>query len=115
MARRRCSSNCSRPRKRSPAECSSPALFAARAVMEPADFYNEFSPILKGLSEKRGKKNDLDQARARALLSALTANTEHHPFRHGMVGRRYVKRVSARSLARARSAVARRGRRCRVT
>ena len=75
-----------------------PALFAARAVMEPADFYNEFSPILKGLSEKRGKKNDLDQARARALLSALTANTEHHPFRHGMVGRRYEKRVSDNPL-----------------
>ncbi len=66
----------------------SPALFAGRAVMEPADFYEEFSPILKGISEKRGKKNSVDRERASALLSALLLDTEHHAYPIGMVGRR---------------------------
>jgi hypothetical protein len=72
----------------------SPALFAGRAVMEPAEFYNEFSPILKGLSEKRGKKNSVDHDRARALLSALMVNNEHFPHRSGMVGPRFLMRKS---------------------
>jgi hypothetical protein len=50
------------------------ALFAARATMTPAEFYEEFSPLLKGLSEKRTKKNSAEHDRGQALLAALNSD-----------------------------------------
>lgn len=63
-----------------------PALLAARATMTSADFYGEFSPLLKGLSEKRTKKNSAEQERATALLGVLTAGDNNHrgPYRPWM-------------------------------
>jgi hypothetical protein len=59
----------------------SPAIFAARATMTPADFFKEFSPSLTGLSEKRAKKNSAERERAEALVSVLTASDdEDRPY-----------------------------------
>jgi hypothetical protein len=47
-----------------------PALRAAREIMTPAAFYQEFSPMLADLSSKRGKKGR-EAERAAALAAAL--------------------------------------------
>jgi hypothetical protein len=60
----------------------SPALFAARATMTPAEFYEEFSPLLKGLSEKRTKKNGAEHDRGQALLAALNSDSYVLPYFH---------------------------------
>ena len=60
-----------------------PALYAARATMTPAKFYEEFSPLLKALAEKKGKKGP-ERERAEALLGVLTAedaNYRHFAYR----------------------------------
>jgi hypothetical protein len=63
-----------------------PAMLAARATITPADFYNEFSPLLKGLSEKRTKKNSAEHDRATALLAVLQADDDEraNPYRPWM-------------------------------
>jgi hypothetical protein len=58
----------------------SPALFAARATMTPAEFYEGFSPLLKGLSEKRRKKNGAEHDRGQALLVALNSDSDVLPY-----------------------------------
>jgi hypothetical protein len=60
----------------------SPALFAARATMTPAEFYEGFSPLLKGLSEKRRKKNGAEHDRGQALLAALNSDSDVLPYFH---------------------------------
>jgi hypothetical protein len=60
----------------------SSALFAARATMGPAEFYEEFSPLLRGLSEKRTKKNSAEHDRGQALLAALNSNSDGLHFFH---------------------------------
>jgi hypothetical protein len=60
----------------------SSALFAARATMSPAEFYEEFSPLLRGLSEKRTKKNSAEHDRGQALLAALNSNSDGLHFFH---------------------------------
>src|SRR5215470_1414459 len=63
-------------------EMLSSALFAARATMTPAEFYEGFSPLLKGLSEKRTKKNSAEPDRSEALLTALNSNSDALPYFH---------------------------------
>jgi hypothetical protein len=58
------------------------ALFAARATMTPAEFYEEFSPLLKGLSEKRAKKNSAEHDRGQALLAVLNSDSDVLPYVH---------------------------------
>lgn len=58
------------------------ALFAARATMTPAEFYEEFSPLLQGISEKRTKKNSADHDRGQALLAALNSDSDVLPYVH---------------------------------
>ena len=78
----------------------SSALFAARATMTPAEFYEEFSPLLKGLSEKRTKKNSAEHGRGQALLATLNSDPDVFPSFHRpwMDGRAYEQRRRARSL-----------------
>ena len=63
----------------------SSALFAGRATMTPAEFYEGFSPLLKGLSEKRTKNNSAEHDRGQALLAALNSDSDvlryfHRPW-----------------------------------
>jgi hypothetical protein len=60
----------------------SSALFAARATMTPAEFYEGFSPLLKGLSEKRTNKNSAEHDRGQALLVALNSDSDVPPYFH---------------------------------
>jgi hypothetical protein len=76
----------------------SSAIYAARAIMSPPDFYEEFSPLLKGLAQKRGKKNSLEHDRGTALLSALTTDNEYYLYRHWMHVARYESRGAAAPL-----------------
>jgi hypothetical protein len=57
----------------------SPALYAARATMTPAEFYDEFSPLLKGLFEKRTSKKSGAHDRGEALLAALSSDADALP------------------------------------
>ncbi len=68
-----------------------PAIHAARATLTPAAFYDEFSPLLKGLADKRTKKNSAEHDRAAALLEALSSNDGASPFfyRHWLGYTRY--------------------------
>lgn len=54
----------------------SSALYAARATMTPAEFYDEFSPLLKGLFEKRTSKRSGAHDRGQALLAALNSDAD---------------------------------------
>ncbi|HYE17456.1 MAG TPA: hypothetical protein VEA69_03370 [Tepidisphaeraceae bacterium] len=54
----------------------SPAYFAARATMTPAAFYDEFAPLLKGLAEKRTKKNADEYDRGTTLLGVISASED---------------------------------------
>src|SRR5215470_16126984 len=63
-------------------EMLSSALFAARATMTPAEFYEGFSPLLKGLSEKRSKKNSAEHDRGQGLLAALNSDSDVLPYFH---------------------------------
>lgn len=68
-----------------------PAIFAARATLAPAAFYDEFSPLLNGLSDKRTKKNSAAHDRADALLAVLTSDErddDHFYYRPWMYDRR---------------------------
>lgn len=77
-----------------------PAIFAARATLAPADFYAQFSPLLKSISEKRSKKNSDDHDRATALLAVLGTRSEGIPFVHRawMMATRYERRQSSTPL-----------------
>jgi hypothetical protein len=77
----------------------SPALFAARATMTPAEFYDGFSPLLKGLSEKRTKNNSAEHDRGQALLAALNSNSDVPPYFH----RPWMDRRTDKQQRRARS------------
>jgi hypothetical protein len=59
----------------------SPAVYAARAILTPAKFYEEFSPLLMGLSDKRAKKKSDAQDRAEAVQQVLTSTGEHYIYR----------------------------------
>jgi hypothetical protein len=65
--------------------------------MTPADFYKQFSPLLKGLSEKKTKKNAAEHERAEALVGVLTAGDDDRPYyyRHWIGYGRYFHRESA--------------------
>ena len=67
----------------------SSAMFAARATMNPADFYTEFHPLLKGPAEKRPRKTRPDQDRAAALMGVLTSNGDGISYRPWMGAVRY--------------------------
>jgi hypothetical protein len=56
-----------------------PAVFAARANMDPADFYREFSPWLKGISENRKKSGEID--RGTALIEVLKSQNDRLHYR----------------------------------
>jgi hypothetical protein len=75
-----------------------PALFAARATMTPGKFYEEFRPVLKGLSDKRTKKNSEEHDRAAALQDVLTSGSEHFIYRPwmGYAGGHYARRENAK-------------------
>ena len=76
------------------------ALFAARATMTPAEFYEQFSPLLKGLVDKRTKKNSAEHDCSQALLAVLNSDSNVLPYfrRPWMDGRAYVQQPRARSL-----------------
>jgi hypothetical protein len=76
------------------------ALLAARATMTPAEFYEEFSPLLNGLSEKRTKKNSAEHDRGQALLPALNSDSDGLAYnrRTWMDHRAYEQQHRARSL-----------------
>jgi hypothetical protein len=81
----------------------SSALFAARATLTPAAFYDEFGPVLKGLAEKRTKKNATEHDRAQALSGVLTATQtddgDYPVYRPWMyAGRRYYVSRAAKPL-----------------
>jgi hypothetical protein len=78
----------------------SSALYAARATMTPAEFYEEFSPLLKGLSEKRTRQNGAEHDRGQALLAALNSHSGVLPYFHRpwMDERAYERQRRARSL-----------------
>jgi hypothetical protein len=67
------------------------AVFAARATMSSADFFDEFSPMLKGLSPKRTKKNSEEYDRAMAVLGAIAADddVDNYFYIYGMRTVRY--------------------------
>jgi hypothetical protein len=56
-----------------------PAYHAAREILSPAAFYEEFSPLLAGLKPKRGKKGS-DEQKAGALASVLTSGFRAIPL-----------------------------------
>jgi hypothetical protein len=58
----------------------SSAVYAARATLTPADFYAEFSPLLKGASEKLTKKNTAEHERGMALLGVLNTRDQQRPY-----------------------------------
>jgi hypothetical protein len=68
-----------------------PAIAAARDIMSPADFYTEFSPLMKAIPEKPTKKNTVQKERASALLGALTSRRER-VYSRAMSAWRYEKR-----------------------
>lgn len=53
------------------------AVEAAREIMSPADFFKEFSPMLAGLTPKRGKKG-VEHERAKALATVLAESRYDH-------------------------------------
>ena len=59
----------------------SSAIYAARAIMPPADFYREFAPLLKGLTSKRGKKGG-ENERGVILADILTHGERRHYYRY---------------------------------
>lgn len=72
----------------------SPAIYAARATLAPADFFKEFSPLLKPLADKRTKKNSEEHNRATALQVALYSNHDHYFYRRwGTYAARYARRA----------------------
>ena len=56
------------------------AIIAARAAMTPAEFFNEFSPSLKGYTQKRTKKAGSDAQRAEILLGVVSMTEDHRYF-----------------------------------
>jgi hypothetical protein len=77
----------------------SPALFAARATMTPVEFYEEFSPLLMGLAEKRTNKNRAEHDRGQALVAALNSDSNWLPYFH----RPWMDQVAYERQRRARS------------
>jgi hypothetical protein len=76
----------------------SPALFAARAMMAPAEFYKEFGSLLADLPEKRERKNSAAQERAKALTVVLIWNGHEFLYRYSMAGVSHYGRKAAKSL-----------------
>ena len=67
----------------------SSAIFAARAIQSPAKFHEEFSPFLKGLSDKRTRKSSAEHDRAAAVMDVLSADGERYIYRPWMGYRFY--------------------------
>jgi hypothetical protein len=62
-----------------------PAIVAARATMTSQEFFQEFSPWLKGLAAKRSKKTAADHERVTFLLAALgSSEDDRYLYRHWM-------------------------------
>ncbi len=61
-----------------------PAIYAARAIMAPAEFHKEFNTLLMGVSEKRTKKNSVEHDRAMALLGVLSSTSDRTYYRRWM-------------------------------
>jgi uncharacterized protein (DUF3820 family) len=57
------------------------AVLAARAIMKPADFYNEFRPLLMGMPEKKTKKTSAQADRGDGLLRVLRSDDDHSYYR----------------------------------
>lgn len=76
----------------------SAAIFAARASMTPAAFHAEFSPLLKGLAEKRTKANGAEFDRGKALLGVLATDAADFGYTHWMSVGRYYERCRATPL-----------------
>jgi hypothetical protein len=72
----------------------SSALFAARATMAPAAFYDEFRPLLKEPEEKGSKKAGGTYDRRTALSGVLTSQ-EYRPWMSGYGGIRHDARRPA--------------------
>ena len=83
-----------------------------RATMTPAEFYEEFSPLLQGV-EKTKKKNGAEHDRGRgACRRADRAAADEHPCWHRLwIGSARIRRRRAKSRRDARPALARRRRR----
>jgi hypothetical protein len=75
-----------------------PALYAARATMTAAKFYEEFSPLLKGITEKRTKKGGEAHDRGAALQDVLTSQNEHFMYRPWMHHGGYYPRPAQEKL-----------------
>lgn len=58
-----------------------PTYEVARQILTPAEFYKQFSPLLLGLSPKRGKKG-ADHERAEALVHSLAPWADHWSPHH---------------------------------
>jgi hypothetical protein len=67
--------------------------------MTPAEFYEGFSPLLKGLSEKRTTKNSAEHDRGQALLAAMNSDSDVLPYFH----RPWMDQVAYEQQRRARS------------
>ncbi|HVT82693.1 MAG TPA: hypothetical protein VHM90_18780, partial [Phycisphaerae bacterium] len=59
----------------------SSAILAARSFMPPAEFYSEFSPVLKGFSAKKGRKSS-DNERASILAGILTHGVRQYYYHY---------------------------------
>jgi hypothetical protein len=75
-----------------------PAMFAARIIMAPAAFYDEFNGLLKAIPEKRTKKTSEEQDRATALLGVLGSVEEQGFYRVRIGDIRYVPRQTDKPL-----------------
>jgi len=60
----------------------SAALIAARASLPPAEFYQRFGPLLKGISGKRTGKNSDGHDRGQALVAALNPDSSEPVYGH---------------------------------
>jgi len=72
--------------------CLLSAIFAARATMTPEDFYAAFSSSLKGISDKRTKKNSAEHDRGMAVAEAISARSGYVTYRQWMRFSRYERR-----------------------
>jgi hypothetical protein len=71
------------------------ALLAARTIKSPADFFTEFSPVLKPVGEKRTKKNGTEVDRAEALLRVLLSQSDRYDPRRWRILRDVARREPA--------------------
>ncbi len=73
-------------------EIFSAAIYAARSLLSPAAFYEDFSPLLKRLAEKGGKKNSADYERAQILKVMLTTRNGRAFYRRWLGSERFEER-----------------------